>query len=215
MDSNDRQAIDGLFSRIAEVERQSGPLDQEANAFIGQKIAAQPTAPYLMAQTIVVQDQALAAAEQRIQDLERQSSGRSSGGLFSSLFGGGSQASPARHAAPANSYGQQPPQGGYAQASPAMGQQPPGQPGGQPNSPSNSPWGNQGGVQQGQRAGGGFLQGAAQTAMGVAGGMLLGSAIGSMFSGGEANAAETPAEAPAEDMGADDMGGDDMGDMDF
>lgn len=208
MDSNDRQAIDGLFSRIAEVERQSGPLDQEANAFIGQKIAAQPTAPYLMAQTIVVQDQALAAAESRIQELERQSSSRSSGGLFSSLFGGGSQSTPARRAAPATAYAQQAPQqAGYGETGTAMGQHQPGQP--------NSPWGNQGAAQQGQRSGGGFLQGAAQTAMGVAGGMLIGSAIGSMFSGGEANAAETPAEAeaPAEDVGAD--MGDDMGDMDF
>ncbi len=209
MDSNDRQAIDGLFSRIAEVERQSGPLDQEANAFIGQKIAAQPTAPYLMAQTIVMQEQALAKAEQRIQDLERQPSSRSSGGLFSSLFGGGSPAAPASRAAPAAAYGQQAAQqGGYGQTTgTAMGQPPAGQP--------NSPWGNQGAAQQGQRSGGGFLQGAAQTAMGVAGGMLLGSAIGSMFSGGEANAAETPAEpeAPADDVGAD--MGDDMGDMDF
>ena len=205
MDSNDRQAIDGLFSRIAEVERQSGPLDQEANAFIGQKIAAQPTAPYLMAQTIVVQDQALAAAESRIQELERQSSSRSSGGLFSSLFGGGSQATPARRAATATAYAPQ--QGGYGQTSTAIGQQQPSQ--------TNSPWGNQGTAQQAQRSGGGFLQGAAQTAMGVAGGMLIGSAIGSMFSGGEANAAETlaEAEAPAEDIGAD--MGDDMGDMDF
>lgn len=196
MDSQDRQAIDGLFARIADAERQAGALDPEANAFIGQKIAAQPAAPYLMAQTIVVQDQALAAAEQRIQELERQSQSRASGGLFSSLFGGSSTAAPAPRPAAA-AYAQQPSQPAYGQP----------QPMGQPA----SPWGNQG-VQQGGRSGGGFLQGAAQTAMGVAGGMLIGSAIGSMFAGGEANAAETPAETPADDA---DMGSDDMGDMEF
>jgi hypothetical protein len=204
MDNNDRQAIDGLFSRIAEVERQSGQLDPEANAFIGQKIAAQPAAPYLMAQTIVVQDQALAAAEERIQELERQAAAqpasRSSGGLLSSLFGGGAAAAstsaPARRAAPAYGQPQQAPQA------------------------STSPWGQQGtgpaGYGQQAGRGGGFLQGAAQTAMGVAGGMLLGSAIGSMFAGNEANAAENPADdASNEDMAGEDIGGEDMGDMDF
>jgi hypothetical protein len=72
MDHQDRQAIEGLFGKLAEVERQSAPRDLEADAFISSRIAAQPGAPYFMAQTIVVQEQALDAAQARITDLEQQ-----------------------------------------------------------------------------------------------------------------------------------------------
>ena len=95
MDHNDRHAIEGLFGKLSAAERQAGPRDPEAEAFIRDRMAAQPAAPYLMAQTIVVQEQALNAAQQRIEQLEyemasqpQQSSG---GGLFSSLFGSGSR----------------------------------------------------------------------------------------------------------------------------
>ncbi len=77
MDRNDRQAIEGLFEKLAEVERNSPRRDVESEAFIREQLARQPGAPYYMAQTIVVQDQALAAAENRIQELE----GRRNGGL--------------------------------------------------------------------------------------------------------------------------------------
>lgn len=56
MDRNDSQAIDQLFGKLALVEQQSPPRDNEAEAFIRDKIASQPGAPYYMAQTIVVQD---------------------------------------------------------------------------------------------------------------------------------------------------------------
>jgi len=77
MDKNDRQAIEGLFEKLAEVERNSPRRDAESEAFIREQVARQPGAPYYMAQTIVVQDQALAAAEKRLQELE----GRRNGGL--------------------------------------------------------------------------------------------------------------------------------------
>ena len=70
MDRNDRQAIEDLFDKLATVERQSPPRDGESEAFIRDKIARQPGAPYYMAQTIVVQEQALAAAEARLAELE-------------------------------------------------------------------------------------------------------------------------------------------------
>jgi uncharacterized protein len=76
MDHQDRQAIEGLFDKLAEVERRSAPRDSEADAFISSRIAAQPGAPYFMAQTIVVQEQALDAAQTRITDLERQLASR-------------------------------------------------------------------------------------------------------------------------------------------
>ena len=77
MDRNDRQAIEGLFEKLAEVARNSPRRDAESEAFIREQLARQPGAPYYMAQTIVVQDQALAAAEKRLQELE----GRRNGGL--------------------------------------------------------------------------------------------------------------------------------------
>lgn len=94
MDQNDRQAIDGLFGKLSEVERNAGPRDDEAETFIRERVAAQPAAPYFMAQTIVVQEQALNAAQQRIEQLEYELSARpQSGGLLASLFGGGSRPS--------------------------------------------------------------------------------------------------------------------------
>jgi uncharacterized protein len=89
MDRNDRQAIEALFDKLATVERQSTPRDGESEALIRDKIARQPGAPYYMAQTIVVQEQALAAAEARLAELEAQvaQTSRRNGGFFDNLFG--------------------------------------------------------------------------------------------------------------------------------
>ena len=86
MDKVDRQAIDSLFEKLARVERQAPPRDATSEDFIGEKIARQPHAVYYMAQTIVVQEQALAAAQARIEELENSSEGR--GGMMNSIFGG-------------------------------------------------------------------------------------------------------------------------------
>jgi hypothetical protein len=82
MDHRDRQAIQDLFARLGEVEQRSAPRDPEAEALIRSEIAARPGAPYYMAQTIVVQTQALEAARQRIEELES-----NSGGFLGGLFG--------------------------------------------------------------------------------------------------------------------------------
>lgn len=70
MDRDDRQAIDQLFEKLAAVEENSPQRDAASEAFISERIAHQPSAPYYMAQTIVVQNQALAAAEACIAELE-------------------------------------------------------------------------------------------------------------------------------------------------
>lgn len=220
MNDQDRQAIDGLFAKLGEVERQTGPRDAEAEGFIAQRITQQPGAPYLMAQTIVMQDYALQQAQARIQELEAQAQQAqearpaSGGGLFGSLFGSGQQP-PARRSPvpsvgrPAAPYGGNP--GIPADAPPAWRS---GAPAGGPGqaAPGVQPgaFGRPGGFGGG---GGGFLAGAAQTAMGVAGGVLLGNAIAGMFGGSEAKAAEAPAEpAAAEpDTGAQDDGAQDTG----
>ena len=92
MDKNDQQAIGYLFEKLANVERQAPPRDTEAESFIRDQIGRQPGAPYYMAQTIVVQEQALEAAQARIEELEHSASRQPSGGLFGGLFGGGNPA---------------------------------------------------------------------------------------------------------------------------
>jgi hypothetical protein len=95
MDRNDQQAIESLFDKLAAVERQSPPRDAGSEAYIRERVARQPGAPYYMAQTIIVQEQALEAAQARIEELEEQaaSAPRSSGGLFGDMFGSSRQRS--------------------------------------------------------------------------------------------------------------------------
>lgn len=95
MDENDRQVIEDLFARLGDAERRGGPRDAEAEALIRQRLAAQPAAPYHMAQTVVVQEHALRAAEARIAELEREAASRPAGGFLSGLFGGGRSQAPA------------------------------------------------------------------------------------------------------------------------
>lgn len=198
MDNNDRQAIEGLFQRLGQVESQSPPRDGEAEAFIRDEIARQPGAPYYMAQTIVMQDYALQQAEARIEELEQELAARPAGGggLLGGLFGGGSREPARPRTVPRVGLGAQP-----------MGAQPMGGPG---VGAAGMGAGGMGGGGMAQRPGGGFLAGAAQTAMGVAGGLLLGNAIAGMFQGDEAQAAE-PAAAPADEPPADDAGAADAG----
>ncbi|MBI4046837.1 MAG: DUF2076 domain-containing protein [Devosia nanyangense] len=75
MSREDRNAIEGLFDRLARVEREGAHRDPEAEALIRQEIARAPNSTYYMAQTIVVQEQALEAAERRIEELQRQLGG--------------------------------------------------------------------------------------------------------------------------------------------
>jgi hypothetical protein len=94
MDNRERAMIEDLFDKIAEVESRSPPRDAEAEAFIRSRIAGQPSAPYYMAQTIVVQEQALNDAQRRIEELERELGARPAaggGGLLGGLFGASPQ----------------------------------------------------------------------------------------------------------------------------
>src|SRR5262245_40413468 len=172
MNEQDREAIDRLFERLADAERQAGPKDVDADAYLKQKIERQPGATYMMAQTVVMQTYALEQAQQRIEELEEQLAERPS---QSGMFGG--NRTPDRPY-----YGGSVPATGRPIGAPA-GMQPMGTPSGMP-------------MQQPQAGGGGFLAGAAQTAMAVAGGMLLGNAIGGMFGGNSAHAAPAAATTP-------------------
>lgn len=181
MSPEERQLLTGLFDRIRGAA--NAPRDQEAEALIQDAVKAQPYAPYFLAQTVLVQDQALRAANDRLQELEGKvkelesqaaSAPRSGGflGGLGSLFGG---SSPAPRASapppPPGSRWNQPPQGGW--------QQPQGYP---PPGAGPGPWGGPGygGAPGG---GGGFLTGALGTAAGVAGGVLLADSIRGLFAG--------------------------------
>ncbi len=181
MNAAERTLIAGLFDRLKGA--QTGYRDPEADAFINQQIAAQPHAPYAMAQTLIVQTQAIETAQARIAELEEQVARAPQPQQYSS-----EAASPwgpragAAMGAPAG-FGAGQPMAAPAGAS--FGQQQPyGQ---QPYAPQ----------QAAPSAGGGFLSGALQTAAGVAGGALLFSGIQSMFGGGS-HAAATPAAPAAE-----------------
>ncbi len=104
MDTNDRQAINGLFSKLAQVEQQMPRRDADAERAITEAIARQPGAPYYMAQTIVVQEHALTTAQARIAQLEADLSDArqagQGGGFLSGLFGGGASAARRPAAAP-------------------------------------------------------------------------------------------------------------------
>ncbi|MGX1097002.1 DUF2076 domain-containing protein [Amorphus sp. MBR-141] len=68
MTPTERDLLDRLFDRIDAAS--DGPRDGEAEALIRQRVTANPGAPYRMAQTIAVQDEALKRAEERIRLLE-------------------------------------------------------------------------------------------------------------------------------------------------
>jgi hypothetical protein len=183
MSPEERQLLTGLFDRVRAAA--GNPRDKEAEALIAEATKAQPYAPYLLAQTVIVQDQALNAANERLQELEgkvRQLEAqaaeqpRGTGGFLGglgALFGAGAPPPP-RPRGPAPQVGapwqQQQPQGNW---------QPPQQGYGQPTPPpQQGPWGGQQGGQ-----GGSFLKGALGTAAGVAGGVLLADTIRGLFTG--------------------------------
>lgn len=84
---DDRSAIDGLFDRIEDVARNSQPRDRAAELQIQDRLSQFPPAPYYMAQTIIMQEEALRQAQARIEQLESQGQQRS-GGFMGGLFGG-------------------------------------------------------------------------------------------------------------------------------
>jgi hypothetical protein len=81
----DRQAIEDLFTRLKDAEARGGPRDADAEALIAKLVSRQPAAAYYLAQTVLVQQWALNAAHDHIENLERSGAG---GGILSAIFGG-------------------------------------------------------------------------------------------------------------------------------
>jgi hypothetical protein len=82
MQSEERDLIAGLFDRLRSFEAQ--PRDPEAERFIAGGIASQPGAPYLLVQTVLVQEHALKAAQERITQLEAKAAATPAPGFLAS-----------------------------------------------------------------------------------------------------------------------------------
>ncbi|MBY0319210.1 MAG: DUF2076 domain-containing protein [Reyranella sp.] len=168
MQSQERELIGGLFGRLQPFESQ--PRDSEAEALIKDAVARQPAAPYLLVQTVLVQEQALKAAQERIAELEARAGA----------------AAPAA----AGFLGSAPKIGPWGAAQPAAPAAPP------PSVPSTrSPL--QAAVAPQQGGGGGFLRSAMATAAGVAGGALLFEGIRSLMGSNPGPFGQTAAAQPA------------------
>ena len=170
MTPQERQLIADLFQRLGSLE--NNPRDPDAEAMIREGLRRAPNAVYSLVQTVLVQDEALKAANAHIQDYEQQTGAPQQANepprgfldsMRDSIFGGG------------ESRGSVPrvPQGGA------------------PAGSRPDPWGQQGyqggqpGYQQGYPGGGGgsFLGTAAAAAAGMIGGSLLMGGIRSALGG--------------------------------
>jgi hypothetical protein len=81
MQSEERDLIVGLFERLRPFDAQ--PRDPEAERLIANLVVRQTSAPYLLTQTVLVQEQALKAAQARITELEAKATGGGGGFLAS------------------------------------------------------------------------------------------------------------------------------------
>jgi uncharacterized protein len=182
MTPQERQMIDDLFDRLARVE--NAPRDPDAAAAIAQGLRKAPNAVYALVQTVLVQDEALKRANDRIQELEAASAPAQSqsGGFLDSMR--------------ETIFGQSQPRGSVPNVRPPeVGSRPiwnsgqvmqHAQPAGQyDQSPYGQPSYSQPfGAAQGPAGGGGsFLGTAAAAAAGVVGGSLLLGGIRSMMGG--------------------------------
>lgn len=165
MNQQERDLLTNLVTRL----RQSPPQDrdQEAEGMIGDLVRDKPDTPYVLAQTVLIQDYALHQAQARIADLEQQLQAQQSrhegGGFLGAIFGVGKPPQPQPQPQPTYR-----PQPSYAQ-------------------PAQGPWGpapvGAAPTMFAQSAQPSFLRSAATTAAGIAGGALLFQGIESLFGG--------------------------------
>jgi hypothetical protein len=166
MTPQERQLVEGLFERLAQLE--SAPRDADAERMIAEGLRHAPNAIYPLVQTVLVQDEALKRADARIRELTGEDAEpTTSGGFLDSM----------RQALT-----------GHSTSVPSVR---PGAPDPRWNSGGAFPSANAAPAQGGGYGGGSFLGTAAASAAGVIGGALLLNSISSMFGhhGGSAFAA--------------------------
>jgi hypothetical protein len=176
MTPQERKLVDDLFERLATLER--NPREADAEDAIRDGLRRAPNATYALVQTVLLQDEALRQANDRIRELEGAEPPQDQGGggfldsMRDAVFGGG------------NSRGSVPPVGG----------RPMGVPSGFPR--SGDPDQAQAGANQYPSqaeparpgAGGSFLGTAAAAAAGVIGGTLLMNSLKGAFGGDQTQA---------------------------
>lgn len=184
MTPQERQLVDELFDKLASLE--TAHRDPDAVRIIADGQRRAPNAVYALVQTVLLQDEALKRADERIQQLESGGQAQPQQGGFldsmrDTLFGGGNNG---RGSVPSVRPGDANARGGPMWNS--------GQVLGQGNVSGNGGgygYGNgaQGGPAPAQAGGGGgsFLGTAAAAAAGVIGGSLLMNSMRGMFGGGQ------------------------------
>jgi hypothetical protein len=203
MTPQERQLIGELFDRLASLE--NSPRDPDAEAVIREGFRRAPNAAYALVQTVLVQDEALKAANAHIQEYERAN-------------GGPQQQEPPRgflDNVRDSLFGRDEPRGSVPRVPQA------GAPMGAPGGYRSDPWGQnagQAGYQQGgypggapmqpppQQGGGGgsFLGTAAAAAAGIIGGSLLMGGIRSALGGHQSS---SPAAGALDSLGGRGEGG--------
>lgn len=189
MNAEERDLIAGLFARMRDMR--GIDKDRDAADLIEREAAANPDAVYLLTQTVLVQEQALQAANARIQDLEAGLPAGSSAPTATPSAAAATGA-PRRSAGFGAAAGASVPASGARSASfGGSASVPPSGPNvSKPYAPAarNTP-------NERPAGGGSFMSQAMSTAVGVAGGMLLAGGISSLLGGSAATAA--PATDPA------------------
>lgn len=203
MNQEERDLIQGLFDRLRDNANQG--RDPEAERFIAEQIRYQPSAPYYMAQAIIVQEQAIQEQQSRIAELEervRQLEAppqRSQGGFLANrtggMFGRGEPPPPRQESAVPATSG---PWGRTSTAQPPAAQ--PYAQGSQSYQQPQQQYGQPAPAQQPARSGGGFLKGALATAAGVAGGAILYDQMKGMFGGGSGAAHASSGQGSEQDI---------------
>ena len=156
MTPQEQDLITSLLNRLQQAGNQ--PKDPQAAELIRRGMSAMPDAPYLLVQTVLIQDMALSEAQNRIKDLEQRAATPQQPTSFLAGARGVPASGPWGQAAP------QPAPSGPVWSQSAQPTAP------QPMAPLAAP-----------SAASGFLRQAAATAAGVAGGALLFQGIESMF----------------------------------
>lgn len=179
MTPDERQLITDLFERMRGYG--TPEKDRDADQLINQQVRANPDAAYMLVQSVLVQEQALQAANDRVLELEEQLRGMEqprsarSGSFLGSVWGNNSRRDEAPRAGSVPQVGSRATPSAYASQSTPWSQNAPPPP------------------QQAQASGGfggSFMRTALGTAAGVAGGMLLADSIRGMMGGGSAHASQ-------------------------
>jgi len=171
MTPQERELVADLFDRLSRLE--GAPRDADADRVIEDGLKRAPHAVYALVQTVLVQDEALKRADERIQELESQTDGGAEpprqGGFLDSMRGAilGPREQPRGGSVP--SIPPRPQQGSVWGTSGGYANPPP--------PPPETGYAPQGGFGQG----GSFLGTAASAAAGMIGGALLLGGIRSMF----------------------------------